>query len=220
LSRRRCSRRSSDEGSGAIPAKNDDLHGNVPDDSDVALILIDVINDFEFVDGDKLFEHALPMARRIAALKERAKAAGIPTIYVNDNFGRWQSDLSKLIEHCLTNDVRGRPIVELLKPDEDDYFVLKPKHSGFFSTTLDVLLDYLRAKTVILAGVAGNICVLFTANDAYMRDFNLVIPSDCVASNDADENAHALAQMQTVLKADITPSTELDLEMLRRRSRQ
>ena len=197
-----------------MPAKNADLHGNAPDEAHAALLLIDVINDLEFEGGEQLFEHALPMARRIAALKKRAKQAGIPVIYANDNFGKWQSDLSKLINHCLEGDVRGKPMVELLRPDEDDYFVLKPKHSAFFSTTLDTLLSYLKVKTLIITGVAGNICVLFTANDAYMRDFNLVIPADCVASNDAEENRLVLEQMKKVLKADITPSEELDLERL------
>ena len=199
-----------------MPSKNEDLHGNVPDQADVALLLIDVINDLEFEGGEKLFEHALPMARRLAALKARAKEAGVPVIYVNDNFGKWQSDMNKLIAHCLEDDVRGRPIVELLKPDEDDYFVLKPKHSGFFSTTLDTLLAYLKVRTLILTGVAGNICVLFTANDAFMRDFNLIVPADCTASNDPKENDHALAQMAEVLDADIRPSTELSFDDLRK----
>jgi nicotinamidase-related amidase len=198
-----------------MPARNEDLHGNVPDKAEVALLLIDVINDLEFDDGEKLLQYALPMAERIAALKERARQAEIPIIYVNDNFGRWQSDFNKLLKHCLETDVRGKPLAELLRPEEDDYFVLKPKHSGFFSTTLDTLLDYLKAKTLILTGVAANICVLFTANDAYMRDFNLVIPSDCVASNTSEENEHALKLMQQVLKADTTPSDELDLEGLK-----
>ena len=153
-----------------------------------ALLLIDVINDLT-EGGEQLFKYALPMARRIAALKRRAKQSGIPVIYANDNFGKWRSDLSKLIDHCLESGVRGKPMVELLRPDEDDYFVLKPKHSAFFSTTLETLLIYLNVKTLIITGVAGNICVLFTANDAYMRDFNIVIPADCVASNDAEEKS-------------------------------
>ncbi|HEX8772263.1 MAG TPA: isochorismatase family cysteine hydrolase [Pyrinomonadaceae bacterium] len=198
-----------------MPAKNEDLHGNVPDKADVVLLLIDVINDLEFEGGDELLKHALPIAPRIAALKRRAKDEGVPTIYVNDNFGRWQSDFNKLLKHCLEEDVRGKPFVRQLKPDEDDYFVLKPKHSGFFSTTLDTLLDYLQAKTLILTGLAGNICVLFTANDAYMRDFHLVVPSDCVASNTEEENRHALELMKTVLKADTRESTEFDLDELR-----
>ncbi len=195
--------------------KNPDLHGSAPDKSPVALLLIDVINDFAFPEADQLLEQALPMAERIAALKQRAEEQGIPSIYVNDNFGRWRSNLSATVDHCLGEHCKGRPIVQLLHPDEDDYFVLKPKHSGFFSTTLDLLLRYLGVKTVVLTGIAGNICVLFTANDAYLRDYHLVVPADCVASNTAEENRHALQQMQKVLKADIRESSELDLaEML------
>jgi nicotinamidase-related amidase len=201
-----------------MPAKNDDLHGNVPDKADVALILIDVINDLEFEGGEALLQHALPMADRLASLKQRARQARIPVIYANDNFGRWQSDASRLIEHCLHDDVRGRPLVERLLPAEDDYFVLKPKHSAFFSSTLDTLLAYLRAKTLILTGVAGNICVLFTANDAFMRDFHLIVPSDCVASNTAAENDYALSQMAAILDVDTTPSTRLDLAEVKGRA--
>lgn len=191
----------------------------VPDKSDVALILLDVINDLEFPEGELLFPYAYEAAKRIAELKARARAARIPAVYVNDNFGRWQSDFRRLIERCTEEEVLGRPIADLLLPEDDDYFVLKPKHSGFFSTNLDVLLNYLSVKTLIITGFAGNICVLFTANDAYMRDFHLVVPADCVASNNPEDNAHALLQMQTVLKADITASTELDLEALKRCAR-
>ena len=195
-------------------ARNPDLHGNAPDKSPVALILIDVINALDFDGGEDLLEHALPMARNIAALKKRAKALGIPTVYANDNFGRWQSDLNQVLDHVLHDSVPGRPLAEILHPEKDDYFVLKPKHSGFFSTQLDILLDYLGAHTLIMTGVQANICVLFTANDAYMRDYALVIPSDCVASTDPAEAEHALKEMQTVLKARVVPSSELDLEGL------
>jgi len=197
-----------------MPAKNEDLHGMAPDKSDVALLLIDVINDLDFLEGDQLLRHALPMARRIADLKRRAKAEGVPVVYVNDNFGRWRSDFSAQVEHCLGDGVRGRLVVELLRPGEDDYFVLKPKHSGFFSTTLDTLLEYLEARAVVLTGMAANICVLFTANDAYMRDLHLAVPGDCVASNTEEENRYALDQMAKVLKADIRPSTELSFKAL------
>jgi nicotinamidase-related amidase len=198
-----------------MPTKNEDLHGSAPDKSSVALLLIDVINDLDFPEADQLLPHALPMARQIAALKRRAKEAEVPVVYVNDNFGRWRSDFNAQVEHCLRDGVRGKPIVELLRPDEDDYFVLKPKHSGFFSTTLDTLLEYLGVKTVVLAGIAANICVLFTANDAYMRDFHLVVPSDCVASNTDEENRYALEQMGKVLKADTRPSADLSFEALK-----
>lgn len=199
-----------------MPARNEDLHGNVPDKSDVALLLIDVINDLEFDSGKALLKHALPMAERLAEFKQRVRASGIPSIYVNDNFGKWQSDFNKILKHCLEDGVVGKPLAELLRPEEDDYFVLKPKHSGFFSTQLDILLDYLEVKTLILTGLTGDICVLFTANDAYMRDFNLVIPEDCVASNDPAENSHALEMMRRLLKADTRPSAEIDPEELKR----
>lgn len=198
-----------------MPSDNPDLHGNAPDKAAVALLLIDVINDLEFPEADQLLPHALQMAQQIAALKRRVKQAGLPVIYVNDNFGRWRSNFQAQVEHCLRDGVRGRPIVELLRPDEDDYFVLKPKHSGFFATTLDTLLRYLEVKTVILTGIAANICVLFTANDAYMRDFALIVPSDCVASNSIEENEYALGEMRKVLKADTTASTDLDLKALK-----
>jgi nicotinamidase-related amidase len=199
-----------------MPARNVDLHGNVPDKAEVALLLIDVINDLEFSRGEALLRHALPMADRIAALAARARQAGVPVIYVNDNFGRWRSDFHAQVEHCLQDDVRGRPLIERLRPHEEDYFVLKPKHSGFYSTSLDILLDYLQVHTVILTGIAANICVLFTANDAYMRDFYLVVPRDGVASNTEEENRHALEQMRVVLKADIRPTTEIDFDALKR----
>jgi nicotinamidase-related amidase len=197
-----------------MPAKNEDLHGNVPDKSEVALLIIDVINDLEFESGKQLLPYALTMAQNLAALKKKAKRLKIPVIYVNDNFGKWQSDFHKQLQHCLHDNVCGKPLAESLSPDDDDYFVLKPKHSGFFSTTLDTLLEYLGVSTLILTGLTGDNCVLFTANDAYMRDFRLIIPSDCVASTDEHENLHALQHMERVLKADIRPSPELNLQKL------
>ncbi|HSD46560.1 MAG TPA: isochorismatase family cysteine hydrolase, partial [Pyrinomonadaceae bacterium] len=160
-----------------MPGESKDLHGSAPDKSKAALLLIDVINDFDFPEGEKLLRLAMPVGRNIAKLKERASAAGIPSIYVNDNFGRWQSDLKKLVDHCLRDDGRGKQFVEMLLPEDDDYFVLKPKHSGFYSTTLSLLLTHLGAENLIITGIAGNNCVLFTANDAYMRDFKLFIPA-------------------------------------------
>jgi nicotinamidase-related amidase len=201
-----------------MPAKNEDLHGNVPDKSSVALLLIDVINDLEFEGGEELLRHALPMSKSLAELKQRAKDAGVPVVYVNDNFGKWQSDFKRILEHCLNEDVRGRSFVEALKPDEDDYFVLKPKHSGFFSTTLDILLNYLGAHTLVLTGLTGDICVLFTAHDAYMRDFNLVVPSDCIASQDTRDNEYTLRKLAGLMDADTRPASEIDFRELQRRS--
>jgi nicotinamidase-related amidase len=189
---------------------NNDLHGNAPDASEIALLLIDVINDLEFEGGEDLFRNALPAAKNIARLKERARQAGVPVIYVNDNFGKWRSDFKRIVGHCLQENVRGQAIAELLKPEDDDYFVLKPKHSGFFSTALDLLLEHLGARTLVLTGIAGNNCVLFTANDAYLRDYKLIIPRDCTASIKQEDNDDAMRQMKKVLKADIRTSSEID----------
>jgi nicotinamidase-related amidase len=159
------------------------------------------------------------MAERLAALARRCREAGVPVVYVNENFGRWRSDFRALLQRCLDTPVRGRPVVRLLRPDDRDYFVLKPKHSGFYSTTLHLLLRHLGATTVILTGLTGDICVLLTAHDAYMRDLQLLVPADCVASADPAENAHALRYMARVLKADITESSGLDLPAVLGRGR-
>jgi nicotinamidase-related amidase len=185
------------------------LYGNVPDTSPVALLLIDVINDLDFPEGPALLRYALPMARRLARLKQQAKRRGVAVIYVNDNFGRWRSDFKSQVDHCLREGVAGRKVVELLRPDEDDYFVLKPAHSGFYSTTLHLLLKHLEATTVILTGMATNICVLFTASDAYLRGYRVVVPRDCVAANSNQLTKDALDHMRTVLKADISASGTL-----------
>jgi nicotinamidase-related amidase len=188
-----------------MPEKNVDLHGSAPDKHKFALLLIDVINDFDFPEADQLLKHARPMARTLLRLKRRARKAGVPVIYVNDNFGRWKSDFRRTVDYCARHG-RGGDIVRLLRPEENDYFVLKPKHSGFFSTTLETLLRYLETQTLILTDIAGNFCVLFTANDAYMRDFNLFVPSDCTVSNTKEENDSALGLMKKFLKTD-TPSS-------------
>ena len=197
-----------------MPRESHDLHGSAPDKSNAVLLLIDVINSFDFPEGDELLRLAMTVGNNIAELKKRAKAAGTPVIYVNDNFGRWQSDFKKIVDHALTEG-RGKEFVEMLLPEEEhDYFVLKPKHSGFYSTSLALLLTHLGTKNLILTGIAGNNCVLFTANDAYMRDFKIFVPSDCIVSNTEEENEHALKQMENVVKADTTIAAELDLEKI------
>ena len=167
------------------------------------LLLVDVINDMVFPGSSALVSQAVPMARRLAKLKARAKARGVPCIYCNDNFGRWRSDFRSLVSHCVRDDVPGRPVATLLQPDEDDYFILKPRHSAFFATPLELLLRDLEADTLVIAGIAGNICVLFSANDAYIRGYRVVVPSDCIASNTRADTRRAIQQMRTVLRADV-----------------
>jgi len=197
-------------------SSSSDLHGNAPDNCPVALLLIDWINDLEFPGGERLRAQALAAAKATAALRGRAKQAGVPVIFCNDNFGKWRSDFRSLLGHVLGDDVRGKPIAGLLKPDDDDYFVLKPKHSAFHSTSLEVLLAHLGASTLILTGIAGNFCVLFTAHDAYMRDFKLVVPRDCLASETEADNLHALEHMANTCKADTEPSSGIDFTRLRK----
>ena len=198
------------------PARKHDLHGSAPDKCPVALLLIDFINDLEFDSAEKLLPRALAAAKATAALRQRARQAGVPVVYCNDNFGKWRSDFRSLLEHCLTQDVRGRPVAQLLQPGDDDYFVLKPKHSGFHSTTLDVLLAHLGARTLILTGLAGNFCVLFTAHDAYMRDFKLVVPRDCIASEEEAQDLLVVQHLATVCKADTGASSGIDFDRLQK----
>ena len=139
---------------------------SAPHSSKIALLIIDMISDFEFEGGDRLFRHAMPAARKILRFKQRARTARIPTIYVNDNFGQWRSDFRQLVHRCVNEPLRGTPIARMLAPDDEDYFVLKPANSGFFATPLRTLLHLIGAETIVLTGVTSHRCVLFTAADA------------------------------------------------------
>jgi nicotinamidase-related amidase len=176
--------------------------------------MIDVINDMEFESGEKLFRNALPAARALAKLKRRAIDAGVPIIYVNDNFGKWRSDFRQQLDHVLKDGVLGEAVAKLLTPGEEDYFVLKAKHSGFYHTQLDLLIEYLRVKTVVLAGFATDMCVLFTASDAYLRDLNIIVPPDCSAAASTENHEGALEHMSRVLHVDTTVSTDIDFNDL------
>jgi nicotinamidase-related amidase len=193
----------------AMRQKNKDLHGNAPDQCRAALLVVDMFNDFEFPEGEILLDVALPVARRVARLADRARASGVPVIFANDNYGRWRSDLDQQLEHVLDGSP-GAPIARLLAPRPEDYYVIKPKHSGFYETTLGLLLGHLGAETLVITGVCTEACVLFTANDAYMRDFELVVPPDGVASFCADEHDAALRMMERLLKAALIPCEDID----------
>jgi nicotinamidase-related amidase len=187
-----------------------------PDRSPMVLLLIDVINHFEFPDGKEMLAQALPIAPRLARLKTRARAAGTPVIYVNDNFGQWRSDQSKLLDYCLRPTAVGRRFVEQLRPDKEDYFVLKPRHSAFYQTPLEVLLTYLGASSLVLCGLATNSCIVCTAHDAKMRNFELFVPSDCSASLTAREHKQAIEHIKTMTDATTASSASLRLAALSR----
>jgi nicotinamidase-related amidase len=189
--------------------KQDDLDGSAPDKHRSALLLVDVISDFEFPGGDQLLSGALKIAPCIAGLIRRARAAKVPVIYANDNFGRWQSNFEQLLQRCTAPTRASRSFVEQVAPTAHDYVVLKPKHSAFYQTPLDVLLKHLGTERLILAGFCTNSCILFTAHDAYMRDLEIFVPSDCVASQTDEDHRIALEQMKVVIKANIRPASQL-----------
>lgn len=174
-------------------------------------LLIDMVNPLDFPTGHRLLEPALAAARNIAALKQRLRTAGIPTVYVNDNFGRWQLGFRELVELYRTSSTPGAALLPFITPDADDHFVLKPKHSGFYATSLEVLLMQWGARRLILTGIQGNICVMFTADDAHMREYEVIVPANCIACEDADWQHFAVRQLREVVHADIRPSEELVL---------
>ena len=191
-----------------------DLHGNVPDHSGIVLLIVDVINDLDFPDNEQLVRHSARLADSILGLKRRCKSLGIPAIYVNDNRGRWRSDLREVIRQAGRKDAPGKQMVERLTPAPEDYVILKPKHSAFFATPLELILQHLGAHTVVTAGVTTNACVLITAGDVFLRGYRLFVPSDCVAALTQEAQMEALKIMRDNFNADTTPSTELDLEAL------
>ncbi|HVT90889.1 MAG TPA: isochorismatase family cysteine hydrolase [Tepidisphaeraceae bacterium] len=170
---------------------------------------IDCINDLEFLSGDKVLPWAMKLSTRLAAFRGKMRRAGLPVIYVNDNFGQWRSHFGDVYQHCIRKGARGREVSRRLKPGPNDYFILKPRHSGFFSTSLLPLLEDLKIKRLILSGIATNLCVLFTAHDAHMHRYPMVVLSNCCAAeSDFDHNV-ALSQLEKFCGAEICLSKEV-----------
>jgi nicotinamidase-related amidase len=193
---------------------NEDLDGFAPDRARAALLIVDVVNDLEFEGGDALLQPALKMAEQIVELKKASRSAGIPSIYANDNFGRWQSRFDQISRRYLDRGCRGAPIIARLLPDDDDYNVLKPKHSAFYATPLNLLLKHLGVEHLIVTGLTTDRCVTFTAHDAYMRDYRLLVPRDCSASIREEDHYASLESIRRVLKADTGPWRNIDLAAL------
>lgn len=181
---------------------------------DTALVLVDVVNPFTFDGAEDLLAHAGPAVDAIEDLAARARAAGVPVIYVNDHFGQWRESFDALVERCVSGAVPGREVVRRLRPAEGDYHVLKPKHSGFFQTPLESLLAALGARRLVVAGFATDICVLATAMEASMRDFGLVVPQDACAAETAHAHAATLAHLRRVLHAETPPASAVDFGVL------
>jgi nicotinamidase-related amidase len=177
-----------------------------------ALLILDMISDFDFPDGAALLRAARRIAPRIAALKTRTAKAGIPAIYVNDNLGPWRSDVASLLSRCLSVDSDGCRVVQQIAPADRDFVVLKPRHSGFYATPLAAMLEECGARRLIITGVSTHQCILFTANDAHLREFELCIPRDCVAAADATHHRFAIRYFSSVLNADTRAADRLRLK--------
>lgn len=179
--------------------------------SATAVLIVDAINPLDFPGGRSFAPRALATARRIAGLADRARRAGVPVIFLNDNFGKWRSDIDALIEYVSEPKCAGRRLVEVLRPLREDYVVLKSTLSGFHQTPLDAMLRQGRVKTVVITGFVTGSCVLFTAAGAYMRDYRVVVPRDCVADQTTQLQSNALKTLTTVLKANVSPAAHLRL---------
>jgi nicotinamidase-related amidase len=173
---------------------------------DTALLIVDMVSEYDFPDADRILKGARKAARSIARLKQRAHAASAPVIYVNDTAGKWESDQRAFVQRCLKPTARGRDVVELIAPSAHDYFMFKLKHSAFFDTPLHTLLQQLKISTLILTGVTSHQCVLFTAMDALVREYDLIIPSDCIGAPSAADTRHALYVFSHALNAKVTAS--------------
>ena len=177
-----------------------------------ALVLVDVINGFDFEGSGAIVKAATRAAPKIEALAQRARARKVPVIYVNDNFGHWRSDFEAVVAACMEPDQPGRHVTERLRPERGDFFVLKPRHSGFYLTPLDLLLRHLDVDTIALAGFATNLCVVFTANDAHVRGYRVIAPSDCTGSNSPKLTRDSLNHIKIGLTGTVVPSAEVQFK--------
>ena len=170
------------------------------------LLMVDFINPMQFVGAEELAPWALQAATATAALKQRFDAAGERAIYVNDNFGQWRSDFRMLAAHCRRQRGAAAGLMRRLPPGKDDLMVLKPRHSGFHATPLELLLKQLGARELVITGLATDYCVMCTAMDAFVRGYKLWVPSDCTAAESAEKQQQALGWMRDALKADTRAS--------------
>jgi len=181
-----------------------------------ALLVIDMISTWDFAGAEKIVRGAVAIAPRIAALKQRCVRAGVPVIYVNDNRGRWRSEFRELVRVSIVESEAGAEIAKHLQPGEGDYSVLKPKHSAFYATPLDLLLRHLRVTRLLVSGVASDQCIVMSAAEAKMRDYDVVVPSDCIADQTPARTARALRHLREALAIETTPSARVRLPARRR----
>lgn len=174
-----------------------------------ALLIIDMVSCFDFEGADILQPKALKAAQAVRHLKDVFERKSWPIIYVNDNFGEWHSERSRLIARALEHE---NPVTALLRPAAADFFIIKPQFSGFYATNLQVLLPKLSVRHLIITGIATDICVLFTAADAHMRDYTMWIPEDAVAAQSDEKGRWALDTMAQSMDAETAATTRLSAD--------
>lgn len=170
------------------------------------LLLVDWINPLDHEGAQALAGPALAAARATARLKSRLVSMGVQCIYANDNYGLWRSDFHELVANCRERGGASAALAELLSPRSDDMAVVKPRHSAFYETPLQLLLQQLEAREIVLAGLASEWCVLFTAMDAYERGYSVWTPQDCIASESTEQHVAAVRYMRDVLGVKVDPS--------------
>lgn len=173
---------------------------------DTALVLVDFINPLDFPGAERLLSPALAAAQATARLRRRLAKQGVPVVYANDNYGSWQSNFDGLLADCQQLPGERGEIARLLAPGPDDLTLLKPRHSAFFATPLDMLLREMGVQNIVLAGLATDMCVHFTAVDAFMRGYRLWVPGNCVAAETAAAQRAALRHMECTLRCCIRSS--------------
>lgn len=171
------------------------------------LILIDFINPLDFPGAEQLARPALAAARATARLRDRLTAQKVAVVYANDNYGVWQSDFQGLVAQCLQREDASGEIARLLAPRPRDITLLKPRHSAFYCSALELLLKDMGARELVLAGIATDMCVQMSAADAFLRGFEGTwVPADCTAAETPQAKAASLRYMRDVLKCDVRSS--------------
>ena len=177
-----------------------------------ALLIIDMINDLQLEEGRRMAAEALPVAATISRLRTAAAKSRVPVIYVNDNYGLWHGHQTDIVEYCMRPESNGQDIVRKLRPRKRDYFIVKPHFSGFYATNLPVLLPRLGVSRLILTGIAADVCVLFTAADAHMREYDLWVPCDTMIGTHPERKAWVIDILAKSMNAEIAPTTRMTLQ--------
>jgi nicotinamidase-related amidase len=172
-----------------------------------ALVVIDMINTYDHEDAERLRESAEEVVPVLSDLVERARKAGAPVIYVNDNFGQWRSDQDALVEDALAGEHAS--LVEPIVPDEDALFVVKARHSIFYETPLEYLLRTQEIDEIVLTGQATEQCILYSALDAHIRHIPVIVPREAVAHIHEDLASAALRMMEVNMDAEVVAADDV-----------